>query len=195
MNFREPAGVSRRNISITLLNRYVWPLAVAVSCFFMTNIAYFGLTVLGITPLRGHAAPIPGSPPQGRVKDKDRQPTTPPDVAGAKEKLAPQDTPSVAAESRKTQSPVKPLALVLQPEGNNLKIFFTGPKASAVNQVDATGNLSGKVAKLNVTKGKDAKTKKEFFEVHAVDPKKTRDLRLNVTAGDHRETFVVPDFE
>lgn len=94
------------------------------------------------------------------------------------------------------QNSGKLVSMVLEPAGDQLKIFLTGRKAAAIKMDEATVEVSyflgGKKTSMIVQRQTDSKSKRPYYLIENIDSS-LKDLRIDVKAGEHKESFHVPD--
>ena len=91
----------------------------------------------------------------------------------------------------------KLLSMVIEPKGNQLKIFLTGKKPADVKvneaTVEASYYLNGVRKTLAVQRQVDT-NKKPYYLIDKIDPN-MKNLKINVKAGDHTESFDLPNLQ
>ena len=92
----------------------------------------------------------------------------------------------------------KLISMVIEPAGNQLKIYLTGKKTAQIKMheavVEASYFVGGQQKTLVVQRQTDAKSRKSFYLIDKFDAN-MKDLKINVKAGDHKESFDLPDLK
>jgi hypothetical protein len=96
------------------------------------------------------------------------------------------------------QNSGKLISMVIEPKGNQLRIYLTGKKAAAIKmenaKVEASYFIGGQKKSLTVQRQVDPQSKRSYYVIDKFEPA-MKNLKINVTTDKHSESFDLPDMQ